>query len=240
MSNKKLFSAEGSFKFSRTKVELFVDCPLCFYLDRVKGISRPPGFPFSLNNAVDTLFKKEFDKYRLKQVPHPLVLSNNLDFVPFRNNLMEDWRNNFKGVEAKYKGHLFYGAVDDIWIDKDDFLYIIDYKATAKADPVITLSLEPHHDSYRRQMEFYQWLVVQNGFKVSETGFFVYTTGDNTLPEFNDVLKFRTHLIAYKGDFSWVEPTLDKLINCASSLALPEPNESCKYCKYANERKKMI
>jgi hypothetical protein len=50
------------FRISRSKVQLFLDCPRCFYLDVRLGIKRPPGFPFSLNSAVDALLKKEFDR----------------------------------------------------------------------------------------------------------------------------------------------------------------------------------
>src|SRR3972149_10504652 len=49
------------FKLSRSKLELFTECPRCFYLDRKLGVGRPPGFPFALNSAVDALLKKEFD-----------------------------------------------------------------------------------------------------------------------------------------------------------------------------------
>jgi len=52
------------FPLSRSKVDLFISCPRCFYLDRRLGIARPPGFPFNLNSAVDTLLKNEFDEYR--------------------------------------------------------------------------------------------------------------------------------------------------------------------------------
>ena len=45
-------SEERYFKLSRSKVELFIDCKRCFYLDRRLGIGRPPGFPFNLNSAV--------------------------------------------------------------------------------------------------------------------------------------------------------------------------------------------
>lgn len=49
------------FKISRSKIDLFLNCPRCFFMDRVLGISQPPGYPFSLNSAVDHLLKKEFD-----------------------------------------------------------------------------------------------------------------------------------------------------------------------------------
>ena len=41
------------FQLSRSKIDLFLNCPHCFYLDRRVGIARPPGFPFALNSAVD-------------------------------------------------------------------------------------------------------------------------------------------------------------------------------------------
>ena len=40
------------FAVSRTKIDLFVECPRCFYLDRRLGIGRPSGPPFLLNSAV--------------------------------------------------------------------------------------------------------------------------------------------------------------------------------------------
>ena len=35
------------FKLSRSKVDLFLDCPRCFYIDRKMGVGRPPSFPFN-------------------------------------------------------------------------------------------------------------------------------------------------------------------------------------------------
>src|SRR3989338_3788923 len=49
------------FKLSRSKIELFLQCPRCFYVDRRLGIGRVSGPPFTLNTATDTLLKKEFD-----------------------------------------------------------------------------------------------------------------------------------------------------------------------------------
>ena len=65
---KNLYESNGlvPFKLSRSKIDLFLDCPRCFYLDRKLGVGRPPGFPFSLNSAVDHLLKKEFDIHRAR------------------------------------------------------------------------------------------------------------------------------------------------------------------------------
>ncbi len=63
---KKLFNTKSieAFPLSRSKIDLFLQCPRCIYLDRKLGISQPSGAPFTLNNAVDVLLKKEFDTHR--------------------------------------------------------------------------------------------------------------------------------------------------------------------------------
>lgn len=59
------------FKISRSKVEYFLNCKRCFFLDRKLGIGQPLGFPFNLNSAVDSLLKSEFDQYQEAQKRHP-------------------------------------------------------------------------------------------------------------------------------------------------------------------------
>ncbi len=45
-------------------------------------------------------------------------------------------------------------------------LIVIDYKATSKDGKIESLD-EDWHRGYKRQLEIYQWLLRQNGFKVS-------------------------------------------------------------------------
>jgi hypothetical protein len=59
-------SSKEPFKISRSKLDLLLNCPRCFYLDRRLWIDQPPGYPFNLNSAVDELLKKEFDIHRAK------------------------------------------------------------------------------------------------------------------------------------------------------------------------------
>ena len=70
------------FKLSRSKIDFFLECPRCFYIDRRLGVGRVPGFPFNLNSAVDTLLKKEFDYYRYKNQNHPLLEKYGVDARP--------------------------------------------------------------------------------------------------------------------------------------------------------------
>lgn len=162
---------EGLFPLSRSKVELFQQCRRCFYLDRRLGISRPPGFPFSLNSAVDALLKKEFDVHRENATPHPLMTAAGIDAVPFQHPELETWRSNFKGIRIPHaaSGFELFGAVDDIWQERGTGrLLVVDYKATAK-DTEVSLDAE-WQDGYKRQVEFYQWLLRQRGRQKAKTG----------------------------------------------------------------------
>ena len=83
---------DTTFKISRSKIELFIDCARCFFIDRRLGTDRPPGFPFNLNNAVDSFLKVEFDKYRLISKPHPLMVENGIDAIPYYDPKINQWR----------------------------------------------------------------------------------------------------------------------------------------------------
>jgi CRISPR/Cas system-associated exonuclease Cas4 (RecB family) len=221
------------FKISRTKIGLFSECPRCFYLDRRLGVSRPPGFPFSLNNAVDTLLKKEFDAYRVKGTPHPFMTAYGVDAVPFVNEKINEWRDSMKaGVQCVHKptNLLVTGGVDDVWINPKGELIVVDYKATSKNGEV-NLDAE-WQDSYKRQMEVYQWLLRNNGFKVSDIGYFVYCNGKTDREAFDGKLEFDVKLIPYKGDDSWIEKTLKDIKKCLMSDSVPESSDDCDYCRY--------
>lgn len=228
------------FKVSRSKIELFMQCPRCFWLDVRLKITRPSSPPFNINKAIDELLKKEFDTYRLQQKPHPWMIEHKINAVPMQHDQLEQWRHNFTGVFTLHKPtnlHVF-GAIDDLWVDSSGQLIVVDYKATAKDKPV---SIDSDWQiSYKRQLEVYQWLLRQNGFEVSNTGYFVYTNGRMDLQGFFNKVEFTTKIIPYNGDDSWVDTTLKKMKKCmegdmpkVGTAAMGGP---CDYCTYAKQR----
>lgn len=219
------------FKLSRSKLELFLNCPRCFYLDRRLGIGQPPGFPFNLNSAVDLLLKKEFDIHRAKNTQHPLQASYGIDAVPFQHPNMDQWRENFVGVQVLHQptNLIITGAVDDIWVNPQGELIIVDYKATSK-DGEVNLDAEWQR-GYKNQMEMYQWLVRQLGFTVSSTGYFVYCNGRRDAESFDAKLEFDVKLLPYTGDDSWVEQTIFDAKQCLDGQ-LPNRSPDCDFCLY--------
>jgi CRISPR/Cas system-associated exonuclease Cas4 (RecB family) len=221
------------FRLSRSKMSLFMECPRCFYIDNKLGTARPPGFPFNLNSAVDALLKKEFDMHRANGTAHPLMEAYGLKARPFDHPKMDTWRDSLRGGVAHQHetGLTVCGGVDDIWVNDDGELIVVDYKATSKDGKIESLD-EEWHIGYKRQIEIYQWLLRKNGFKVSDTAYWVYANASKDEEAFDGKLIFEVTLVPHQGDDSWVEETLREIKACLDSPALPEAAADCDYCRY--------
>ena len=220
-------------RLSRSKIDLFKQCQRCFYIDNKLGTARPPGFPFNLNSAVDALLKKEFDIHRARKSTHPLMHAYGVDAVPFSHPKIDTWRENFKGVDTLHEatGFTVSGALDDIWVTPTGELIVVDYKSTSKDERIEALDQEWHR-GYKRQMEIYQWLLRQNGFAVSDRGYFVYANASTDKEAFDGKLEFELTLVPYTGDASWIEQTLIDIKETLDSREIPEKGQDCDYCIY--------
>ncbi|HVM76903.1 MAG TPA: PD-(D/E)XK nuclease family protein [Candidatus Paceibacterota bacterium] len=216
-------------KLSRSKLELFTECRRCFWLDLKQGIKRPSGPPFTLNNAVDYLLKEEFDVHRNKKTRHPVMEKFEINALPFQHDSLSKWRHNFTGVQVNHEptGFLVYGAVDDLWVNPDGQIHVVDYKATGAKEHKI-------YDSYRRQMEIYQWLLRHNGLDVSPRGYFVFAKV-NKADGFGNgdaALAFDLFIEPLDGDDSWVEQALQSAKKTFDMTEIPDATPECDFCSY--------
>ena len=245
------------YEISRSQIEKYVSCPACFWMNRVKGIKFPSIPGFLLNTATDTLLKKDFNKYRNIQKPHPFMERNGLGhLVPFKHDDFETWTVSLQlGLRTNFKPANFIvgGGLDDVWHNRaTNELHIIDYKSTASKMNKEKTSLEMislfgnYKSAYKRQMEIYQWILRRNGFIVSNIGYFVYVNGDqhfqNGMLESDKdeaAMKFRVQLIEYQGSSSWVEDTILEISKCLRRKECPEHAKEGfgpkgdKQCEYA-------
>ncbi len=235
---KRLFDPSSSepFSLSRSKIDLFIECPRCFYLDRRLGISRPSIPTFTLNNAVDELLKKEFDLLRKNGEAHELMKKYHIDAVPLKHELLTKWRDDYpkswEGAVAldEETNFLVTGIIDDIWQNRNGDLLIVDYKATSTKNEI---SLEDRwKQGYKRQIEVYQWIFRKLGFRVSDTGYFVFANASKNRPKFDGKLEFVLTIVSHKGDDSWIKPTLRKIRRTLSSDRLPDCGAGCEYCAF--------
>lgn len=244
----KLYIPESTdpFTISRSKIDMFTECPRCSYLDLRLGVKRPSMPSFTLNNAVDELFKREFDIHRANGTTHPLMKEYGLDAVPFADERMDEWRDALRrGIKTHHlpTNLILRGGIDDVWVTPEGELIIVDYKATSKKEGPKTE--DDLYDSYKKQMEVYQWLFRQNGFQVSPTGYFVYANGRSDEKAFDAKLEFDIELIPYTGSDAWVEPALHRLKETLNSDEIPEVGISfgggpCEFCTYREEAGKIL
>jgi hypothetical protein len=227
-------------KLSRSALEQFIRCPRCFYQQRNLGLKQPSMVPLTLAVATDALLKNEFDAIRGQDVAHAVWQGHGLNVRAFEHSDLDLWRNNFKGIRINHTcGAEVFGAVDDVWENLDTGeLHIVDYKSTSKqGEPSIDVGWGA---GYKRQMEIYQWLFRQAGFRVSKTGYFLYVNGSKQGGFYQSgtegVMRFVTTLIPYDGDDFWVEDSVEAAVRCLHSNQTPESGAKCDNCRYFNER----
>ncbi len=224
----------SKWKLSRSKIDLFLECARCFYVDNKLGSKRPSIPSFNLNIAVDELLKKEFDAYRKKQEPHPLMQQYGIDAVPFLHPNLEMWRDPFIGItytDPTYKLTIS-GGVDDIWVTKNNELIIVDYKATSKEGKITTLNDSSWAEQYERQLAVYQWLLRKNDFVVSNTAYFVYCNGLKDRESFDSTLHFDITVISCEPKTNWIDTTITDIYHCLESDMYPTAGATCEYCAY--------
>lgn len=226
------------YKISRSKIDLFIQCQRCFWLDARLKISRPKGPPFTLNSAVDHLLKLEFDALRKTGKQHPLQIQYGIDAKPCAHKDLNIWRENFKGVRTFHEPSnlLITGAIDDLWQNSAGEYIVVDYKSTSKMGKIEELGDAPWHDQYRRQLEIYQWLLRQNGLNVSNTGYWVYCNAIKDRKGFDGKLEFEITLVTYEGKDVWIEDTLIKIKECLENEQIPKESNECEFCTYAKSR----
>lgn len=228
----------STFKISRSKFSDFLDCPRCFYLDRVKGLQSPSMPGWALNTTVDELLKKEFDFYRSQQKPHPIFKEYNLNFIPFEHEDLDTWRNSLRGgigYEDEETRIYLHGGVDDLWFDLDtEEVVVADYKAQSSSVPIEKDSYlgSIYHQSYKIQMDIYVYILKQMGYQVSNTAYFMVCNGEKTPDRFDANMQFVVKLVDYQVDTSWVGPKIREMKETLDSKSIPPENPYCENCAY--------
>lgn len=220
-------------RISRSRLENFHNCQRCGWLEIRHGL-KIPSLPFNLNIAVDELLKKEFDVCRSAGTVPSVLSSRGFQFVPFSHPKIDDWRDTQRGLERKHEpsGITVYGALDDLWVHDDGSIIVVDYKATARDRPIKEFSPHGYHEGYKRQLDFYSWMMAAQGVKVSSRAFLFYVTARKNAPDFAGKLVFDPELLEHKVNTEWIEPFLERVKATLDSGKVPLSAEDCKACDY--------
>ena len=234
----------GPYELSRSRIENYVKCPACFYLQQVKAVRFPSIPSFLINEATDVLLKRDFDKYREAQTTHPYLQAIGMrHLVPYQHEDFEKWTQSLHfGAEGRMNtihdesNIKLGGGLDDVWLNTETGkLHIVDYKSTSQKTEGKQITLDDQWKaSYKRQMDMYVWIMRRKGFDVSSTGYFLYCDGDrfgeyDFLGTEDAVMHFKMSLIPYETSTNWIEPTLMEIRQCLTQEQIPEHSDVCEF-----------
>jgi hypothetical protein len=222
-------------RLSPSKLNLFQDCPLCFWLQEVKGIHRPEGPKSTLPSGMDLLIKKYFDKYRAMGKMPPEIEGKVQGKLLADQDLLKKWR--FWGTGLKFEDKklnaVLYGALDECFVESDSssdsgqvFYIPVDYKTRGFA------LKEDSFSYYQTQLDCYTLLLESAGYKHLSFGYLIYYIPE--IVEENGIVKFRIDLQKIETDPQRGYKIFSQAVEC---LRGPQPlsHSECKFCSWGND-----
>jgi hypothetical protein len=210
---------------SPTSLSLYLDCPRCFWLEKVRKIRRPGGpFP-SLPAGMDLVLKGHFDRHR-KNKTTPRVLEG------FPGRLYPDieklagWRNNFRGLQYSPAPDVtLRGALDDLWVTSRGLYAPLDFKTRGYPRK------EDTHEHYRLQMNCYALLLEKNQMK--SAGFAILLFYHPLSVNREHHVEFRAEPIRIPTSPKEAEKVLRKAVSCLRGKE-PKQSKECGFCNWAS------
>lgn len=210
------------FKLSPSSLNLFVDCPCCFWL-HFKGRKRPSGIFPSLPSGMDRVLKEYCVKLRKEGKMLSDLSGKGLKF--YEGPELKDWQNNRKGIQWKNgKVFLLSGAVDEILV-KNGKLIVLDFKT--RGFPC----KEDTHEHYALQLNLYNFLLRKNGFPTEDHGYllFYYPKQVN-----GRMVEFSTELKKMDIDLKMAEHVIKQAVKCLKGTE-PKIKHECHWCQWEND-----
>jgi len=213
------------FKLSPSTLNLFLECPRCFYKQIKLNQKRPDTIFPSLPSGMDKILKIHFDKHMEKDIlPSELKELNNYKLFKDKE-LLTTWRSVFKGLQFldKESNILLRGSVDNILV-KGKKLVVLDYKT--RGFPL----KEDTHEHYINQMDLYNFLLRKNGYETEDYTYLLFYY-PNCVNDNGDVV-FDTKLVKIATSAKRGEKVFNDAVKVLLKDEIPEANESCEFCRY--------
>ena len=223
-------SAKDQVTLSRSQLDLFTECPRCFWLRNRHDVKQPASLPFALNSAIDGLLKVEFDTFRAARKLPPILAEHGVKAKLFEDTeKLTEWRNNFRGLRWKdpKTGHTLFGAVDDILEFPDDSLAVVDYKSSGAKEATL-------YPSYQLQMDVYTYLLQRLGYRTAPKAYLAFFIAEKD-QGFNGQLPFRAQVLEVTPEPDRVHDLFKQAVALAQSQDEPEPGVECDLCRWYGE-----
>jgi len=216
----------NSIKLSPSTLNLFLDCPRCFWFDKVRNIKRPRGIFPSLPGGMDRVIKVHFDTFRAQRTLPPELSRKDFEGIELFGDQerLEKWRNWRTGLEYRDSdGSILSGALDDLLV-KDGQYIPFDYKTKG--------SVTTEEDAvkyYQNQLDCYALLLQENQMPTAGYGYLLYYSPKSVGEQGTAI--FELQAIKIPTDYERARVTFRKAVVLLNG-SLPEMNGQCEYCAW--------
>lgn len=218
-------------RISPTSLNLYLECPRCFWLQLNLGIKRPEQPSSTLPNGIDLTLKNYFDYWRING-GFPPILKNKLNYKLLANQATISYfrSRNFQWYD-KETGAYLTGILDDALDLGNDIIVPLDNK-TRGFPPTET------HFAHIIQMSVYTLLLLENNFKTLNLAYLIYWYFNHKNMELENPLAFNILVEEVKTDPEKVKAVFREAVNVLKK-DLPPVNNDCSYCQYVENLKKI-
>jgi len=217
-------------RLSPSALNLFLDCPRCFWFEKVKGIKRPRGIFPSLPGGMDSVIKAYFDRYRIKgELPPEIEGKVEGKLIPEEETLKKwrSWRSTDLCFEDKAINASLSGALDDCLIE-GGFYIPLDYKTRGYE------LKEGSENYYQAQLDCYCLMLESKGYRTKGLAYLAYWWPLEVRE--NGMVKFHVEPLKIKTDINSAKKIFKEAVNIFS-LEIPQPSPECEYCNLVSNRK---
>lgn len=202
---------------SPSSLNLFLECPRCFWLYLNKKIKRPVPPVATIATGLDRVIKNYFDQYRSKNILPPF-LNGKIPGKLITNLPKKGW---LDFTDAQYEARI--GGYLDECIHLDDKYYAaFDHKTRGSAPDSV-------HKAYQLQMDVYTFLLEENKFPTKNTAYIAYYIPKKLIPQLE--FEFEVLVKEIATDPKRAQRVFHEAINILRN-PIPLINKDCGFCKW--------
>src|SRR3989338_6904933 len=217
-------------RLSPSALNIFLDCPKCFWLEKNRSIKRPRGIFPSLPGGMDSVIKTYFDTYRTKDAMPPEVKGKLQGKLFSSMSKLEKWRSWLQtelSYEDKTINAALSGALDDC-LEDDGFYIPLDYKTRGSE------LIEDPRKYYQTQLDCYCLILDASGFKTKGIAYLLYYWPLEVFEE--GMMRFKVEPIRIETNIDSAKKIFRDAVACLKQ-EMPSASPNCEYCKFVLARK---
>jgi len=208
-------------KLSPTQLNLYLECPRCFWLERNKNVKRPQGPVSTVPSGLDRALKIYLDGYRGKVPP---ALNGKLDGkLYWKTEHIGEMRRQGFGFEVR-EGIFFRGALDDAIELPDGSVVPLDIKTRG-------FPLKGVSSTYRNQMSCYTLILREKSISTKNIAYLAFWYLDHTQMQPGQEPVFNILIKKVRTEPDKMKKVLDETLRCLDG-PLPPACRWCSFCSY--------